>query len=465
MNQRYTVLRIFSKTSFSRVELVEDMMTARHCIIKWISKKAPNLYRHQFLLELDFLSQNQYPYFPSLYDVIEDSLETGIVITYFPGIRLDTWLTQEHSEKEKIQVFLQAIHHISQVHHQGYLYIDIKPQNFIMEGHTLYLIDFNALVPIGNTQVYFASKNNQAPELSNHEQKGIEIDIYGLGVLCQDFHMSKRYHRLIQRCQEKKVKHRIHSTKQLIRGIFIQRFYPFFLLMIVCVPLIICLLGTQDDPNPFTRYQNDPSPTTIVNAYQFTLQNIEGKKSQQRQMNLYQWIEKDWIEPKILVQPLVYEFFLQESILSENPIYVEYFLQYEKKVNTESILNTILLAHQLVDEGSPLQDAWIQTMIDSFLKSGMRSPNKIDQLDCFLVVLTKESRTLSIDQCEKLSQCFNMISKENFHHDLACHALEYALILFSQEQYTMTIPSSWQDQLKNDHDFQNLYDLYKTTLP
>ena len=55
---------------------------------------------------------------------------------------------------------LELMHLLENLHAQGFLYLDLKLDNMMIYQNHLFLIDFNACLPIGSVQVYMSSQSN-----------------------------------------------------------------------------------------------------------------------------------------------------------------------------------------------------------------------------------------------------------------------------------------------------------------
>lgn len=86
-------------------------------------------------------------------------------------------------QKREEKVFLEVCARIEHCHELGYLYMDLKPEHILVgENDQTWLIDFNAIIPIGSTQVILSNELAVPPEnglLKLNEQ----ADFPGLGTI------------------------------------------------------------------------------------------------------------------------------------------------------------------------------------------------------------------------------------------------------------------------------------------
>jgi len=79
---------------------------------------------------------------------------------------------------------------VAEIHRQGFLHMDIKPENIVREGKQIWLIDFGLAAPIGKSQRRVGTLRTMAPECLDPKSK-VEVteaaDWWSIG--CTIFHL------------------------------------------------------------------------------------------------------------------------------------------------------------------------------------------------------------------------------------------------------------------------------------
>lgn len=130
-----------------------------------------------------------HPFIPEIYDLEEDESFLYIIEEYIPGESLRALCKHRLlSEKEIFQFIIQISSIISYLHSmpQKIIYLDLKPENIIVNGENCYLIDFGSARPEGSKEkMFLGSKGFAAPEQKQGQEIRTESDIYALGKLLE----------------------------------------------------------------------------------------------------------------------------------------------------------------------------------------------------------------------------------------------------------------------------------------
>lgn len=124
-------------------------------------------------------------------DIHEKNGTLYTVITYRQGQELS--LSTEKSLKEIIRILKSAAKVVEKLHDNGFLYLDIKPDNvFVLDemNESIQLFDFDSMIPIdakGDLHQYRISYSNGFAPLEQRrgrlDQIGKYTDVYGVGAL------------------------------------------------------------------------------------------------------------------------------------------------------------------------------------------------------------------------------------------------------------------------------------------
>lgn len=175
----------------AKVYLAEHIKLNSYRAIKFISKNHP-LY-HLQLNEALILKNLKHSCIPIVYDIEENENGSYIVEQYIEGETLKNYVSSKGClpEPDVIRFGLQLCDLIEYLHSQArpVLYVDLKPENIILSGKVLKLIDFGSTIYRDDqkSQSHFATRGYAAPELYARSRVDERCDVYGIGMLL--YHM------------------------------------------------------------------------------------------------------------------------------------------------------------------------------------------------------------------------------------------------------------------------------------
>ena len=186
--QKYKILHLLGRGGTAEVYLAEHIKLNSYRAIKVISKNHP-LYEQQ-RNEAFLLKNLKHSSIPNIYDIEEDEEGSYIVEQYIEGETLKEYVRQKGTLREdKILHFgiqlCDLIHYLHSIP-RPIIYVDLKPENIILSGETLKLIDFGSAIysdELTNRQKYCATVGYAAPELYRQDIVDERCDVYGIGIL------------------------------------------------------------------------------------------------------------------------------------------------------------------------------------------------------------------------------------------------------------------------------------------
>jgi serine/threonine-protein kinase len=186
--QKYRILSLLGRGGTAKVYLAEHIKLNSYRAIKVISKNHP-LYELQHKEAL-ILKNLKHSCIPIIYDIEEDEESSYIVEQYLEGDTLKDYVTSNWPIREDIILNLaiqlcDLIHYLHSAN-RPVLYVDLKPDNIILTGNTLRLIDFGSALyqdELSQQQDYFGTIGYAAPELYHHMLIDERCDVYGIGML------------------------------------------------------------------------------------------------------------------------------------------------------------------------------------------------------------------------------------------------------------------------------------------
>lgn len=447
-------------TSYGSIDIVECQITGKKYIAKSLSKNASSIRIHQFHTEVDVLSQLNDPYIPELLDAWETETDFVFVESYIKGTSLKECMNEKINKKMKDKIVLECMNRIQKVHEIGYLYLDLKPENIIVNHEDVYLIDFNSCVFKNAKMAYMASSQNQSQELNLYVSKNETSDIYALGILIKQLYGNNLWLKaFISKCTARKTSHRfknIESMKKAFIRIFRwKRILSFWFVIILSVFTI--LNPFHQDLNALESYQNNANPETFFQAYLYTLNQLEGSRNEKLNQNLYQWIEEDWIDSSLYKNNRTMRFLVQQAIQSENPNICEFI---EKKVNEnfkKEYPYDFIILQMYANQFNQISYSFIHKYFDHINKM-KESKERVIEMNQILFVLLNGKIVLEENEKQTLLKQIYLNFKE-MNEEQACLFLEYCLFLKSRN-LKIEIPEEINTYFEHHDQWKELYALY-----
>lgn len=185
---KYIILRLLGCGGYAKVYLAEHIKLNSYRVIKFISNNNPF---YDLLRKEAFVLKNiQHPCIPTVYDIEEDESGTYIIEQYIEGETLKAYRNQQGplSERVILRLGIQLCDLLNYLHsmERPLYYIDLKPDNLILSGDNLMLIDFGSAVfqdELTEHSHFHATKGYAAPELYGRNRIDERCDVFGIGML------------------------------------------------------------------------------------------------------------------------------------------------------------------------------------------------------------------------------------------------------------------------------------------
>ena len=178
---KYRVLRLLANGSGGEVFLAEHRMLGERRIIKRLLKNRP--FYEERKREAHTLKLLHHTAIPRIYDIEEDASACYIIEEDMGGETLHDFLNRQKCLSTSFisNYSIQLCEIIEYLHQKGILYLDVKPENIMICGDKLTLIDFGGAVRKQEySGVMFGTQGYAAPEqYSGVADEG--SDIYGIG--------------------------------------------------------------------------------------------------------------------------------------------------------------------------------------------------------------------------------------------------------------------------------------------
>jgi serine/threonine-protein kinase len=186
--QKYHIISLLGSGGTARVYLAKHIKLNSYRAIKCISKTHPlyELQRNEALI----LKNLKHSCIPIIYDIEEDEEGSYIVEQYLEGETLKDYVSGREPIREDIiigfAIQLCDLFHYLHSSDRPILYVDLKPDNIMVSGDSLKLIDFGSAIyqdELTREPKYMATRGYAAPELYRQGRLDERCDIYGIGML------------------------------------------------------------------------------------------------------------------------------------------------------------------------------------------------------------------------------------------------------------------------------------------
>lgn len=221
---KYRILRILANGSGGEVFLAEHRVLKERRVIKCLYKNRP--FYEERRKEAHILKQLHHAAIPCIYDIEEDERATYIIEEDMEGESLNEILFRQKSLPVSFILFysIRLCEIIEYLHREGILYLDLKPENIIICGDQLSLIDFGgAMQSEGRASVSFGTQGFAAPEQYRGEVQE-RTDVYGIGRILgvmlgqgkeKETGQRRELRRILERCVQTLPAKRYRSVAEL----------------------------------------------------------------------------------------------------------------------------------------------------------------------------------------------------------------------------------------------------------
>jgi serine/threonine protein kinase len=188
----YKTGQFLGKGRYSNVYVCYDIETNTKYVLKLIDKI---IYRDKIIttnLEreiqiLDKLYNNSH--ICKLYSIFDTANKICLIFEY-GGINLYEYIKINIlTRQELLTIYKQCLECINSIHKAGYVHLDIKPENFVINDNIVKLIDFEFSHPIGSIiSGIYGTLDYLSPDMILKKSNICKInnDIWSLGVLLSD---------------------------------------------------------------------------------------------------------------------------------------------------------------------------------------------------------------------------------------------------------------------------------------
>lgn len=178
---KYRILKLLANGSGGEVFLAEHKVLGEQRVVKRLLKNRP--FYEERKREAHTLKLLHHAAIPRIYDIEEDETACYIIEEDMGGETLYDFLFRQKCLPTSFisHYSIQLCEIIEYLHQNGILYLDVKPENIIIRGDKLALIDFGGAIQKKEySGVMFGTQGYAAPEQYNGQAEE-SSDIYGIG--------------------------------------------------------------------------------------------------------------------------------------------------------------------------------------------------------------------------------------------------------------------------------------------
>lgn len=128
---RYRVIEKLGEGGMGAVYAAEDPELHRRVAIKLLHSGTPDA-TERLLREARVMAKLRHPHVVTVYDVGRQGEDVYVAMELIEGVTLRTWLQQDHSFAERLDVLVQAGRGLAAAHEQGLVHRDFKPDNVMV---------------------------------------------------------------------------------------------------------------------------------------------------------------------------------------------------------------------------------------------------------------------------------------------------------------------------------------------
>ncbi len=195
---KFTIKGAISFGGLGWIYLGWDTVLNRWVVMKGLLNTKDEAAAAAAVAERQFLAAVKHPKIVGIYDFVKNGNEGYIVMEYVGGKAVGSILKEKGvlPVEEAISYILGILPAFSYLHANGFVYCDFKPENFMVEGDDVKLIDMGGVRRIGDPSGdIYGTRGYMAPEAGDDP---VEVsDLYTLGralaVLIMDFKYMKEY--------------------------------------------------------------------------------------------------------------------------------------------------------------------------------------------------------------------------------------------------------------------------------
>lgn len=215
---KYDILRRIGRGAGAVIYEARERSTRQSFAVKHVVRKGPEQDRFiaQAEREYEIGHQLDHPSLRKFYEIVRvrrwlKTTELFLVMEYVDGETLESQYKGHPapaSLERPVQLFIEVARGLAAVHRHGFVHADIKPNNILVRGDTVRIIDFGQSCPIGHRKERVqGTPDFIAPEQVNRHPLDTRTDVFNLGATMYWVATGKWYRTMLNRgaTAEKKI--------------------------------------------------------------------------------------------------------------------------------------------------------------------------------------------------------------------------------------------------------------------
>jgi serine/threonine-protein kinase PknG len=198
INEKFEVKGAIAFGGLGWIYLAYDNLLSRWVVLKGLLNAKDEASAAAAVAERQFLAAVKHPKIVGIYDFIQNGNEGYIVMEYVGGRSIESIRKEKGvlPVEEAISYILGILPAFSYLHSNGYIYCDFKPDNFMLEGEDVKLIDMGGVRKVNDADGdIYGTRGYMAPEADDNPDEVSDIYTIGrsLAVLIMDFKYQTTY--------------------------------------------------------------------------------------------------------------------------------------------------------------------------------------------------------------------------------------------------------------------------------
>lgn len=225
LNEFYVHKATLRKTSLTEISIYCHCETSQKLLVQRSKNANDSVYRT--------LMPIAHPNLPQIYDVVSTEDELIILEEFIEGVPLSSLIKEHPLSKSQAKSFIrQLCYAVDTLHQYGIVHRDIKPDNILIDGQNLTLIDFHISRFFRENAeadtLLLGSIGYAPPEQFGLAQTTPASDIYAIGIVYNEMLVcnspavtlaSGRAGRIIRHCTQMQAKDRYPNIKALLNAL------------------------------------------------------------------------------------------------------------------------------------------------------------------------------------------------------------------------------------------------------
>ncbi|WP_042201155.1 serine/threonine protein kinase [Paenibacillus camerounensis] len=187
IGERYEIHRLLGEGSYGLTYCCRDITDGKLYALKQSRPSKKTAGRMLLEKEYTILRSMEHPNIPRCRDYLEYKGSNWLVSDYITGKTLEDLIFDDqliYGERESLAVILKLAELVAHVHSRGYVHLDLRIPNVILQEDALYLIDFGLASRIGEERTAVAQLSLLDPALLPEQLPPVAAsDLHDMGRL------------------------------------------------------------------------------------------------------------------------------------------------------------------------------------------------------------------------------------------------------------------------------------------